>query len=71
MLTVARRRIELTVAEAAALAEVSQITIRVWISRGYLRRTAHGKVDAEQFLAYMDNPRRRHDPRRLDQRRSN
>lgn len=58
------RRREFTVAEAAGIAGVSPITIRVWIVRGYLRRNAHGKIDGEQLVAYVDEPRRaRHDPR--------
>lgn len=55
MLTSVGRRIELTVREAAALAGVSDITVRVWVSRGHVRRTAHGRIDAASFLDYIDH----------------
>lgn len=60
-----RRHLEFTVVEAALIAEVSPITVRMWIARGHIRRNAHGLIDGYSLLDYIDNPKRvRHDPRR-------
>lgn len=48
------RRIEFTAPEVAALCGVSPITVRVWITRGHLRRNARGRIDAAVLVAYLD-----------------
>lgn len=57
-----RRRRELTVAEVAAVCGVSPITVRVWITRGYLRRNAHGRIDGATLIDYLDRRLQRGDP---------
>lgn len=57
-----RRHRGLTVAEAAAACGVSEITVRVWINRGRIRRNAHGNVDAYSLDAYTTARLKRGDP---------
>jgi hypothetical protein len=64
-----RRWPEFTVAQAAKLARVSPITVRVWVSRKNVKRNVRGKIDGESLLDYLDSRgkrgqhRRRFDPR--------
>lgn len=55
-----RRHLEFTVVEAALIAEVSPITVRMWIARGHIRRNAHGLIDGYSLLDYIDDPNRAH-----------
>jgi hypothetical protein len=48
------RRIEFSTAEVAALCGVSAITVRVWITRGHLRRNGRGRIDGTALVAFMD-----------------
>ena len=48
------RRAEFTVAEVAAICGVSDITVRVWITRGRLRRNARGRIDATLLVGYLN-----------------
>jgi len=57
-----RRRRELTVAEVAAVCGVSEIAVRVWITRGRIRRNAHGRIDGAVLVDYLDERLRRGDP---------
>ena len=55
MLSVAdRRSIELTIAQAATIAGVKPHTVSVWVIRGHVRRTAHGKIDGGSLIDYLD-----------------
>lgn len=40
-------------AEVAAMTGVKPIAVRMWISRGHIRRNAHGLIDAHEFLDYL------------------
>ncbi len=53
------RRIEFTVAEVATICGVSDITVRVWITRGHLRRNARGRIDGQVLIDYLDRRNRR------------
>ena len=44
------RRVEFTAPEVARLCGVSPITVRVWITRGHLRRNARGRIDGAVLL---------------------
>lgn len=48
------RRVELTVAQAARIAGVRPVTVRVWVSRGHVRRTARGGIDGADLVEYLD-----------------
>lgn len=48
------RRVEFTAPEVARLCGVSPITVRVWITRGHLRRNARGRIDGAVLLDYLD-----------------
>lgn len=50
-----RRPIELTTAQAAWIAGVSAITIRVWVKRGRITRSRPGFIDAASLTHYLDN----------------
>ena len=61
-------RVVLTVAQAAVIAGVKPHTVSVWVIRGHVKRTAHGKIDGASLVEYLDtrgdrgqHKRRHHD----------
>lgn len=46
---------DFTVAEVASTLGVTPITVRVWITRGYLRRNARGKVNTSVVRAFIEH----------------
>jgi len=49
-----RRPPELTTEQAAWIAGVEPVTVRLWVLRGHVRRTSRGLVDGESLMAYLD-----------------
>jgi hypothetical protein len=54
------------VAEVAAMCGVSDITVRVWITRRNLRRNARGRIDAAPLVGYLNQRKERGTPVRGD-----
>lgn len=44
----------LTVRQIAVICDVDQVTVRSWIKRGHVRRDEHGRLNALEVLAYLD-----------------
>jgi len=47
--------VALTTEQAAWIAGVAVATVRTWVRRGHVRRTASGLVDGESLVTYLDN----------------